>query len=238
VPSSEEVRVSLPGGKQLRAAVSRPAGDGPFPGVLVLHEIFGLNNDMRRIADRLAGEGYVALAPDLYSHGNKALCLTRVLVETFTARDRGGLDDIEAARAHLAARPDVDSNRIAVVGFCQGGGFALAFAARGGLRAAAVNYGRVPKQQGALAKVCPVVASYGREDKMLLPDSERLQKYLTALGIPHDVKVYEGVGHSFMSYDNVPTWMARLPSPMRVGYDEEKSEDAWRRILAFFAEHL
>jgi carboxymethylenebutenolidase len=238
VPASEEVQIPLPDGKSLRAAVFTPDGEGPFPGVLVLHEIFGLNDDMRRIAGRLAGEGYVALAPDLYSHGNRAICLTRVLMETFIAKDRGALADIEAARSHLAGRPDVDANRIAAIGFCQGGGFALAFAARGGLRAAGVNYGRVPKQQGELAKVCPVVGSYGRDDKMLLPDSERLEQYLSALGIPHDVKVYDGVGHSFMSFDNQPGWMARLPTPMKVGYDEASAEDAWGRILAFFSEHV
>jgi carboxymethylenebutenolidase len=83
-----------------------------------------------------------------------------------------------------------------------------------------------------------VVASYGGLDTMFARQAPRLERYLESLGVPHDVKIYDGAGHSFLSYDNVPTWMARLPSPMHVGYDEAAAEDAWSRILGFFHEHL
>src|ERR1700730_16021795 len=83
-PSAVDIRIPLPDGKSLRGALVLPAGDGDHPGVLVLHEAFGLNADMRRIAARLASEGYAALAPDLYSHGNKAVCLTRVIIDMVT----------------------------------------------------------------------------------------------------------------------------------------------------------
>ena len=121
---------------------------------------------------------------------------------------------------------------------CQGGGFALALAAQGKVRAASVNYGAVPRHERDLANVCPVVGSFGRDDSMFAKQGERLERYLTDLGVPHNIKIYDGVGHSFLSYDNMPPWMARLPNPLHATYDEAAAEDAWSRILAFFKEHV
>ena len=106
--------------------------------------------------------------------------------------------------------------------------------------AAGVNYGVVPRDRTQLEGVCPVVASYGALDRTLRAAPGRLEEHLRALGVPHDIKLYEGVGHSFLSYDNKPEWMDRMPmpDPMHLGYDETASEDAWRRMLGFFAEHL
>jgi carboxymethylenebutenolidase len=103
-----------------------------------------------------------------------------------------------------------------------------------------VNYGIVPKDRTQLEGVCPVVASYGALDRTLRSAPGRLEDHLRALGVPHDIKVYEGVGHSFLSYDNKPEWMDRMPmpDPMHLGYDETAAEDAWRRMIAFFGEHL
>jgi carboxymethylenebutenolidase len=237
--SAEPVSIPLAGGATLPGHLALPDGPGPHPGVVVLHEIFGLNDDIRRIAGRFAAEGYAALAPDLYGHGNKALCLTRVLAAAVSGdAERRTLDDIEAARQYLASRPEVDAGRLAVAGFCLGGGFALLFAAKGGVKAASVNYGTVPKDKAKLQPVCPVVASYGALDKQFAPQAERLEGHLTDLGVTHDVKVYEGVGHAFLSYGNAPSWMARIELGMHAGYDEAAAEDAWARILAFFGEHV
>jgi carboxymethylenebutenolidase len=238
---TEAVSIDLPGGGSLAAEVVMPdAGrDTGAPGVVVLHELFGLNEDMRRIAGRFAANGYAAIAPNLYSHGNRALCLSRVLMAGVSDRAmQQTLADIEAARAYLATRPGVDGSRMAVVGFCLGGGFALVFGAQGGVKAAAVNYGMVPKDKDALRDVCPVVASYGSLDRQFTAQGERLERYLTELGVPHDVKVYDGVGHAFLSYDNAPAWMTRLPNPLHPGYSEPEAEDAWGRMLAFFDEHV
>ncbi|HEX7166669.1 MAG TPA: dienelactone hydrolase family protein [Acidimicrobiales bacterium] len=236
---TDPVAIPLPGGGALRGAVAVPDGDGPFPGVVVLHETFGLNDDMRRIAERFAANGYVALAPDLFSHGNKALCLSRLLLAGASSDAmETTLADVEAARGALAARDDVDGDRLAVAGFCMGGGFALVFGTRGGVRAAGVHYGAVPKSTDALREVCPVVASYGGRDRIFLDDAKRLKARLAEVGVAHDVHVYDGVGHSFMSYDNGPAWTLRIPSPMHVGYSEPEAEDAWRRMLAFFDTHV
>ncbi|MDQ1373182.1 MAG: carboxymethylenebutenolidase [Actinomycetota bacterium] len=230
-----DLSLPLPNGRSLTAAVAVPDGPGPHPGVLVLHEAFGLNGDIRRITSRFADEGYVALAPDLYSGGNRLRCLSALLLGP---HQKESLALVEVARLALAGRADVDERRIAVIGFCMGGGFALAFGARGGVRAASVNYGAVDKDREKYADVCPVVAGYGAKDKMFTKQAVRLEEHLEALGVPHDVKIYENVGHSFMSYDNGPAWMLKVPNPLHAGYSEPEAEDNWKRILAFFGEHV
>ena len=233
--------IEAPAGRTLRGAIALPDGDGPHPAMVVLHEAYGLNDDIRRHTARFAREGYVAVAPDLYSSGaSRALCMVRVMRDLATRTQGGAFADIEATRRALVDRPDVDGERVGVVGFCMGGGFALAYGARGKVGAAGVNYGVVPRDRTQLEGVCPVVASYGALDRTLRAAPGRLEEHLRALGVPHDIKVYEGVGHSFLSYDNKPEWMDRMPmpDPMHLGYDETASEDAWRRMLGFFAEHL
>jgi carboxymethylenebutenolidase len=240
-PATTDVRITTPSGRSLSGALAIPQADGTHPGMVVLHEAYGLNQDIRRIVSRFASEGYVALAPDLYSGGGqRALCMVRVMRDLATRTHGGAFVDIDAARRTLAERPDVDGAHIGVVGFCMGGGFALAYGARGKVGAAGVNYGIVPNDRSQLEGVCPVVASYGELDRTLRSAPGRLEAHLRALGVPHDVKVYEGVGHSFLSYDNAPEWMTRIPmpDPMHLGYDESVAEDAWRRMLAFFGEHL
>jgi carboxymethylenebutenolidase len=238
--SAECIDVPTADGASLRAELFTPPGEGPHPGVVVLHESFGLNDDIRRIAARFAQAGYAALAPDLYSHGTRIVCLSRVMVDMLSGAAAREIADIHAAREALAARPEVDPERIAVAGFCQGGGFALVAGTRPGFSAAAVNYGVVPSKRSKLDGLCPVVASYGARDKVVgRRMAERLERHLSALGVPHDVKTYEQAGHSFFSQvDGWQGWLARMPSPMAVGYDEGAAEDGWRRMLAFFEEHV
>lgn len=240
MPSGVRVDVPTLDGSSLRGELFAPVGDGPHPGVVVLHESFGLNDDIRRIARRFADAGYVALAPDLYSHGSRIACLSRVMVDMLRASVGREVADIHAVRDALAERPEVDSDRIAVAGFCQGGGFALIAGTHPGFSAAAVNYGVVPSGRSHLDGVCPVVASYGGKDRVVGPKmAERLERHLTELGVAHDVKSYDGAGHSFFSQvEGWQGWLARMPSPMAVGYDEAAAEDGWRRMLSFFEKHV
>ena len=244
--SADRLRIPLPDGASLSAELFLPGGAdrqpgaGQHPGVVVLHESFGLNDDIRRIAARFAEAGYAALAPDLYSHGTRIVCLTRVMVDMTSGSVAREIADILAAREALAARPEVDPGRIAVAGFCQGGGFALVAGTQPGFAAAAVNYGVVPSERSRLDGVCPVVASYGAKDRIVGSKmAARLERHLAALGVPHEVKTYPQAGHSFFSHvEGWQGWLARVPTPMAVGYDEEAAEDGWRRMLAFFEEHV
>jgi carboxymethylenebutenolidase len=238
--SAQRIEVPTADGAILRAELFTPTGEGPHPGVVVLHESFGLNDDIRRIAARFAQAGYAALAPDLYSHGARIVCLSRVMVDMLSGAVAREIADIHSARDALADRPEVDRERIAVAGFCQGGGFALVAGAQPGFSAAAVNYGVVPSDRSRLDGLCPVVGSYGARDRIVgRKMAERLERHLSALGVPHDVKTYDGAGHSFFSkLDGWQGWLARVPTPMAVGYDEQAAEDGWRRMLAFFEEHV
>ncbi|WP_307835972.1 dienelactone hydrolase family protein [Phycicoccus sonneratiae] len=222
----------------LDAHLAVPPGDGPWPGLVLVHEAFGLDDTMRGHADRMAGAGYLTLAPDLFSRGRRAACLRA----TFAALRRGSgpaFDDVEAARARLLADPRC-SGRVGVIGFCMGGSFALALAGRPGWAASAVNYGMLPSSPDALDAACPVVASYGGRDRSLTGAAERLEVALEARGVPHDVREYPHAGHSFLNpVATAPWWLAPVTRlVLHAGPEPEAAADAWRRIDAFLAEHL
>jgi carboxymethylenebutenolidase len=238
VGATTDITFPAAAARPMRAALALPGGDGRRPGVIVIHEIFGLNDDIRRITGRVADLGYVALAPDLLDAGApRPLCVLRLFL-TLRRRDGRAFADLEAARAYLATRAEVDPTRTAVVGFCLGGGFALLYAVRAPLGAAGVFYGEVPKTADELRGVCPVVAGYGGRDRIFGPQGRRLERLLSALDVPHDVRVYADAGHSFMSQHT--GLMATLGAwgPMAVGYDPASEADSWVRLERFFRTHL
>lgn len=230
---SGERHGSLP----LTGFLALPDGNGPWPGVVLIHEIFGVDDVMRRQTMRLAAAGYLTLAIDLYSAGGGARCLVSTMRSLFRGTGRA-YTDIETARRWLLDSTDCTS-KVGVIGFCMGGGFALV-AADTGFDAAAVNYGQLPHDvDGALAHACPIVASYGARDRTLPHAAARLDEALTRATVAHDVREYEGVGHAFMN--DAPVGPRPLRPLLKVAGmvpHPDAAADAWRRIEGFFEHYL
>ena len=239
--SEKQVQIPLPEGGEMRGLLVLPDGpvpEGGWPAVLTIHDIVGFSPDIRRIVRRFADSGYAALAPALYDGaGAPFLCIVRTFRD-LGRREGPAFERLESARRFLAERDDLDGGRIGVTGFCMGGGFALFFAARGDVQVCAPYYGEVPGDADALRRLCPVVAGFGERDKPFAEHGRRLEKLLTEIGIPHDVKLYPGVGHSYMNDHGGPLATLGQYTPMHAAYDETAAEDSWRRMLSFFSEHL
>ncbi len=203
-----------------------PDGDGPCAGVVVVHEAFGLNDNIRGICRRFAAEGYAALGVDLFEGRNRAVCMARMFGGGLAGNlDYYGVPALKAALGLLADHPEVDAGRIGAVGFCLGGSVVLTWACSDNrLAAIAPFYGTAPRPRKAIRRLCPVVGSW--PDRDITTRSARvLEAGLSASGIPHDLKVYPGTKHAFFNDE------------LRV-YDPGAAADSWQRVLAFFAEHV
>lgn len=205
---------------------AKPEGAGPFPGVIVIHEIFGLNDNMRQITRQFAEQGYAALAVDLFSNRNRAICMMQIVYGVmFRPLNNSMLDDLNSAFGFLKQMHGVDANRIGSVGFCMGGAYALQMAITAkGMKAASVFYGANPKPLDAVAEACPIVGSYPDKD-FTTKAARDLEASLVNYNIPHDIKIYENTQHSFYNQQRSP-------------FEVEASKDAWQRMLKFFGEYL
>ncbi|WP_157109611.1 dienelactone hydrolase family protein [Rhodococcus sp. WMMA185] len=232
-----EVAARHNGSRTLQGYLVRPPGEGPWPGVVMVHEAFGLEDVMRRQADRLASAGFLTLAPDLFSAGGARRCLVSTMRAMLSGKGRA-YGDIEAARQWLSASAEC-TGKIGVIGFCMGGGFAL-MVADSGFDAAAPNYGTLPRDlDAAMGGACPVVASYGGKDFSLKKAAAKLDVALTKAGVVHDVREYPTAGHGFLN-DEVagPKVIRPLLKVAGMVPDPDAATDAWARIDAFFREHL
>ena len=149
-----------------------PAGPGPHPGLIVIHEWWGLNDWIKQQAARYAAQGYVALAVDLY-HGQVATTMDMAHELSRGLPQDQGVRDLTSALKWLRARRDVDPNRVGAVGWCMGGGFAMQLAvAAPSLKAVAVNYGALPTDKSSLAQIhAAVLGNFGGQDHGITPDS-------------------------------------------------------------------
>lgn len=213
-------------GRPLQSYFAAPPGPGPHPGVVVIHEIYGLNDNIRDIADRFASAGYAALAVDLFSTGARPVCMARIMNGMLLQPLKNGVvRDLRAALDFLGARSEVDAGRLGAIGFCMGGTYALQLACVGaGVKVASLFYGMNPRPLAAVARACPLVGSYPEKD-FTAGAGRKLDTALDGYGVPHDVKVYPGAKHSFFN-------------DRGGAHDPAAATDSWQRTLAFFQEHL
>ncbi|MGO8950536.1 MAG: dienelactone hydrolase family protein [Ktedonobacterales bacterium] len=219
--------ISFPFGNATRSGYfATPDGPGPYPGVVVIHEIYGLNETIKAIARRFAQEGYAALAVDFFAARNRALCMARVMsAMLLTPLKNSSLDELKSALAYLGKQPNVDNDRLGAIGFCMGGGFAIAWACTDPrLKAIAPFYGSNPRPLEAVRRSCPVVGSYPERD-FTANQGRKLENALEKYDIPHDIKIYPGAHHSFFN-------------DQRPRHDAGAAADSWQRVLAFFGERI
>jgi carboxymethylenebutenolidase len=157
------------------------------------------------------------------------------------ARKGEVFDDFTTVRSWMLEQPTC-SDRLGVIGFCLGGGFALLLAASGDFDASSVNYGDVPKDaMDLLADACPIVVSYGAKDPTLRSAPDRLAGALTSHGVDYDVAIYPDAGHSFLNNHDpaeAPLWSLIMGKLSTSEYHDESAVEARCRIVAFFDRHL
>lgn len=228
--------------------ISHPA-QGPHAAVIIIHEIWGLNDNIREIADRVAAEGYYALAPDLFAGTSIEEAVSGDLLaemHNLATKDEAQkkmraalapmqspdfsqkmLTKLQACYDFLLQQDEVNGN-IAMLGFCFGGTYAFAFAIeQPGLKAAIPFYGGAPEPVEKVEKIsCPVLAFYGEQDTRLIEQLPKLEEAMKKFNKDFEAIVYPNAGHAFFNKDNTQM------------YRPEAAEDAWARTLAFLSTRL
>lgn len=230
---TSEIKIKS-GDEEITAFVAEPAGKGPFPGIVVIQEWWGLNDWIRDNARHLAEQGYVAVAPDLY---RGKVTTERAVAKTLRIglpKDRA-IRDLKAAADYLAAKGNVDKNRLGSIGWCMGGQYSLLLALDDPrIKAAAIAYGALVTEADALKPLnAAVLGVFGEADMGIPPKQvKEFEAALKAAGKTNEgLHIYPKAGHGFMR----PAGAAGIENP---AYDEKAAKDAWAKIDAFFAKTL
>ena len=219
--------VDLKTSRPTKGYLVKPSGKGPFPGVVVVQEWWGLNEQIKGVADRLAAEGYVAIVPDLY-HGKVATDPEQAHVLMRGLDSKEALADLGVAMDALKSLPEVGSSKIGSIGFCMGGGLSLQLDLnRPDHGGAVMFYGQPETDPAALKKAAgPVLGLFGEQDEGIPKEKVMaMEKGLKEAGKGVEVKIYPGAGHAFFN-------------EKRPSYNAEAAADAWKRTLAFFKANL
>ncbi|MGH7182719.1 MAG: dienelactone hydrolase family protein [Nitrospiraceae bacterium] len=227
-----ETMVQYPSGNvTVRAHVAAPQTKERRPAIIVIQEWWGLTDHIKDVARRYAAEGYVAIAPDLYSRLGYALTSdpgeAGKLMNTLQQAD--GLKDLHATLNYLKSVPEVDATRIGVTGFCMGGSYALMLpCVSQDIKAAVPFYGQVPNPDTPLQQLmAPVLYFYGEDDGWITKaDVQRLASSFKKYNKPGEIKTYSGAPHAFFRDTD------------KTVYRQEAAKDAWSRATTFFTQHL
>jgi carboxymethylenebutenolidase len=216
------------GDETVQGVLYTPAGHGPFPAIIVIHEWWGLNDWVKDRASKLADQGYVALAIDLYRGKIAATPDMAHEIMRGVPEDRAKRD-LHAAFEFLASQPNVKRDRIGSIGWCMGGGYALDVALQEpALAADVINYGHLATDIEALKKInAPILGLFGAQNHGITPDDvHKFEQTLKQLGKKIDVTIYSDAGHAFENENN------------KDGYRAADAADAWKRTLDFLAMNL
>ena len=216
------------GNEQVSGFLALPGTLGKHPGLVVIHEWWGLTPWVKEEAQKFAALGYVALAVDLYRGKSTSDPMVAHELARGVPHDRG-IRDLKAGFDYLASRPDVIPQKIGSVGWCMGGGWSIDLAENEPtLAACAVNYGALPADADTMARIqAPVLGNFGALDHGIPPSAvAAFVKGMKAQGKQVDAKVYPDCGHAFENPNN------------KNGYRPVAAEDAWNRMVAFFSHTL
>ena len=235
---TETVNLSGPDG-QMPAYLCRPASGGSYPGVVVIQEAFGLNGHIKDVTERIAREGYVTMAPDLfYRFGSPVVPyedLPKAIGYIQKLEDGKVMTEVGAVIAHLKTLRDVRADRVGITGFCMGGRVTFLAASQHAseIKAAVSFYGGGIAADAPNAPLnfaekiqCPILCLFGETDPLIpLEQTKKVEGTLRRLGKTFEVRVYEGAGHGFFCND-------------RGSYHAESAKDAWEKTKGWFSNHL
>jgi carboxymethylenebutenolidase len=202
-----------------------------LPAVVMIHEWWGLNDNIKEMADELAGEGYVVLGADLYN-GEVATDPNRAreLSSSVGENPQQAITNLQSAVQYLASLPNVNSSRIAGLGWCFGGGQSLQLALNSEqhpLAATVIYYGNLVNDTSELSKIkWPVLGIFGDQDNSIPVDSVRaFGRGLNETGVTNEIYIYPGVGHAFAN-------------PSGDNYAPQETADAWQKTLTFLDKYV
>ncbi len=209
--------------------LATPVGGGPFPALILVHEWWGLNENIKDLADDFAEQGYVALAVDLYD-GEVAVTPNEAgaLAGGVRENTETAFANLAAARAYLAELENVDEDRLASVGWCFGGQWAYNMAANNmGIDASVMYYGRFSLEDDLSMMRADILGHFGEEDRSIaVDDVNQFEAKLQTLEGDHSVFIYPNAGHAFANEDN------------EEAYNEEAAQLAWQRTMDFLSREL
>jgi carboxymethylenebutenolidase len=202
-----------------------------LPAVVMIHEWWGLNDNIKEMADELAGEGYVVLGADLYD-GEVTTDPNRASELSSSVREnpQQAITNLQSAVQYLASLPNVNSSRIAALGWCFGGGQSLQLALNSEqhpLAATVIYYGNLVNDTSELSKIkWPVLGIFGDQDNSIPVDSVRaFGRGLNETGVTNEIYIYPGVGHAFAN-------------PSGDNYAPQETADAWQKTLTFLGKYV
>jgi carboxymethylenebutenolidase len=235
--TNSTVQLNTPDGK-MDSYVAQPKDAGTYPGIVVIQEAFGVNSHIKKVTERIAAEGYVAIAPDIFHRESERLIpysdMAKAIATMQRVVDSKAMEDVAAAIAHLKSQSNVKAGSIGVIGFCMGGRLTYLAAAHhaNDIKAAVPYYpgGLTMGNPSPLSRTgeikCPMYLFFGAKDQLIPMDQAgQINTELTSKKVAFQMKIYPEAGHGFFCDE-------------RGSYHEASAKDAWEKTKSFFAQHL